>query len=123
VQALAVKSLKEKIPGMVVRHLLRSAAKAALQIEARDTAGIAGMIFSSFYNVISEKADLRSWLTLPRDVQIMRNYLSAGIHHLRIEHKASGAFSDVDVSINQDGKTILRVIRVGSVFYITTIAF
>ncbi|MDG6006397.1 MAG: hypothetical protein E3K29_11240 [Candidatus Brocadia sp.] len=123
VQALAVKSLKEKIPGMVVRHLLRSAAKAAFQIEARDTAGIAGMIFSSFYNVISEKADLRSWLTLPRDVQIMRNYLSAGIHHLRIEHKASGAFSDVDVSINQDGKTILRVIRVGSVFYITTIAF
>lgn len=123
VQALAVKSLKEKVPGMVVRHLLRSAAKTAFQYQAKDSAGIAGTILSSLYNVISERADLRSWLTLPRDVQIMRNHLSAGIHHLHLEHKASGAFSDVDVSVNQNGKTILRVIRTGSVLYTTAITF
>lgn len=123
VQALAVKSLKEKVPGMVIRHLLRSAAKAAFQQQAKDSAGVAGTIFSSFYNVLSERADLRSWLTLPRDVQIMRNHLSAGVHHLHLEHKASGAFSDVDVSVNQNGKTILRVIRTGSVLYTTAIPF
>jgi len=123
VQALAVKSLKEKVPGMIVRHLLRSAAKTAFQYQAKDSVGVAGTILSSLYNVISEKADLRSWLTLPRDVQIMRNHLSAGIHHLHLEHKASGAFSDVDISMNQNGKTILRVIRTGSVLYTTAITF
>ena len=123
VQALAVKSLKEKVPGMVVRHLLRSAAKSAFQWQTKDSAGTAGTIFSSLYNIVSEKADLRSWLTLPRDVQILRNHLSAGTHQLHLEHKASGAFSDIDVSIHKNGKTILRVIRIGSVFYSTAITF
>lgn len=123
VQALAVKSLKEKVPGMVVRHLLRSATKAAFQYQAKDSAGVAGTILSSFYNVISERADLRSWLTLPRDVQILRKPLSAGVHRVHLEHKASGAFSDMDIFMNRNGKTILRVIRAGSVLYTTAITF
>ncbi|KKO20313.1 MAG: hypothetical protein DCC43_05375 [Candidatus Brocadia sp.] len=123
VQALAVKALKEKVAGMVVRHLLRSATKAAFQYQAKDSGGSVGTILSSFYTVFSEKADLRSWLTLPQDVQIMRRHLPAGVHHLHAEHKASGAFSDVDVTINQNGKTILRIIRIGPVMYTTVIAF
>lgn len=123
VQALAVKSLMEKVPGMVARHLFRSATKAAFQWQTKDSAGTAGTIISSLYNVVSEKADLRSWLTLPRDVQILRKHLSAGTHQLHLEHKASGALSDIDVSIRKNRKTILRVIRIGSVFYSTAITF
>jgi len=32
----------------------------------------------SFYNLISERADVRSWLTLPRDIQAFRVYPPPG---------------------------------------------
>ncbi len=121
-QALAVKSLKEKVPVMVIRHILRAAAKAAIQLKANDSAGSLGQIFSSIYNVVSERADVRSWLTLPRDVQIMRIRLPEGAHRLHLAHKASGASSDIDISMNQN-KTILRVIRIRSELYTTSITF
>lgn len=122
VQALAVKSLKEKVPVMVIRHILRTAAKAAIQLQAKNSAGSLGQIFSSIYNVLSERADVRSWLTLPQDVQIMRIHLPEGAHRLHMTHKASGASADIDVSINQN-KTILRVIRIKSELYTTSITF
>lgn len=123
VEALAVKSLVEKIPAMVIRHILRAATKAAMQYQAKDSAGSFGQIFSSIYNIISERADVRSWLTLPRDVQIMRIRLPEGTHRLQVAHKASGASSDIPVSINHDKKTILRILRIKSELYTTLIAF
>lgn len=123
VQALAVKSLKEKVPAMVIRHILRAAAKAAIQQKAKDSAGSLGQIFSSIYNVVSERADVRSWLTLPRDVQIMRIHLPEGTHRLHLAHEASGASSDIDISINQNKKTILRVIQIRSELYTTSTTF
>jgi len=123
VHALAVKSLKEKVTAMVIRHLLRLAAKAALQKESKDQLGTMGQLISSFYNIVSERADLRSWLTLPNDVQIMRIHLPIGVHHMNLVHKSSGASSNIDISINQNKKTILRVTRIGSVFYTESNAF
>lgn len=66
---------------------------------------------------------MRSWLTLPRDVQIMRIHLPEGTHRLHLAHEASGASSDIDISINQNKKTILRVIQIRSELYTTSTTF
>lgn len=129
VQALAVKSLKEKAPALIVRQLLRLAAKGGIQYGAKQATKddpmvqLVSVLITSAYNVISERADLRSWLTLPNDVQIMRIYLPEGIHQINLAHGSSGASLYNDVTINQNRKTILRVIRVGSVFYTKPIVF
>ena len=123
VHALAAKSLKEKTTIMLIRQLLRLAVKAASREVVKEYLGETGQYFSSFYNIASERADLRSWLTLPRDVQIMRLRLPEGAHRINLVHNASGASSDVDVPINKNKKTILRIIRVGKVFYTKPIVF
>ncbi|MFT7372168.1 MAG: hypothetical protein ACI9T9_000850 [Oleiphilaceae bacterium] len=78
VSALAVKDLKEQIPQLLVRQALRGFAKYQLQKQSGQNAGVGGQLLASIYNVISESADRRSWLTLPHTAQVMRFNLEAG---------------------------------------------
>ena len=112
--ALAIKALKEKVPAMVIRQLIRSALKGAAAAEAKKELGGWGSLVASAYNFISENADVRSWTTLPFDVQIMRTNLSTGEHNFAMIHPASGATLNIKVNITDRGKTIIRVIRTGS---------
>ncbi len=129
VQALAVKSLKEEAPALIIRQLLRLAAKGGIQYGAmqatkdNQVAQIAALIFTSAYNIISERADVRSWLTLPNDVQIMRIHFPEGVHRLNLTHESPWASIDIDVAINQNKITILRVIRIGRELYTQTVVF
>lgn len=121
VRALAVKALREKAPALLVRQLLRVGVKAGMQYALTntkdDTARMMGLLISSVYNIVSERADVRSWLTLPNDVQIMRIYLPEGVHRMNLAHQSSGASSNIDVSIKQNKLTILRVMRTGSALH------
>ncbi|MEI7590077.1 MAG: hypothetical protein WCJ49_01985 [Deltaproteobacteria bacterium] len=116
-RALAVKSLQEKAPAMATRQALRAVAKATTKKQATDKLGLIGAIVADVYNVVSENADLRSWLTLPENAQIMRAFLPSGKHKLTLALQNNGASTDVDVEIPPSGKTILYVIRAGGQFY------
>ncbi|UZE95667.1 COG3014 family protein [Alkalimarinus alittae] len=78
VGALAVKSLKEQVPALMVRQVLRGYAKYELQKQAESHGGWAGQLIATAYNIISESADRRSWLTLPQTGQVMRFNLNEG---------------------------------------------
>ncbi|MBT1444294.1 hypothetical protein KJI95_07115 [Shewanella sp. JM162201] len=90
IDALAITALKEDLPMLLVRQAARVYAKSELtrSVESQskkqrndfDGAAIAMQIF----NVVSEQADLRSWLTLPRQAQIARQYLPQGEYRLSI---------------------------------------
>lgn len=120
INALALKSLKERIPGIVVRQLIRAAAKAATAKLAEEKGGKIGSFIASLYNVISENADLRSWATLPADAQIMRINLPAGEHEFLLSHKDSGAKSNIKVNVKENAKTILYIVRAGNKLYCRT---
>lgn len=111
VSALAAKSLKEEIPSMVVRAVIRVAAKYALQDQARKKGGELGGLLASAYNVLSEQADLRNWLTLPNSCQVARTSVSAGKQSLSLQ--SAGVTSKVDVDIKPGKTTIVRVANVG----------
>src|SRR5699024_4568200 len=64
VGAIAAYALKEKIPGMLTRQILRTATKYTLQRVVNKNLGSLGGIVTQLYNLVSELADLRSWLTL-----------------------------------------------------------
>lgn len=112
--SLAVKALKEKIPGIAIRQVIRSTVKGMAANEAKKRMGLLGSLAASAYNLISENADLRSWTTLPFDVQIMQVTLPSGEHNFLINYAGSGVNANAKVNIKEKGKSILRVIRAGN---------
>ncbi|MBK5276847.1 MAG: hypothetical protein JJE30_17605 [Desulfuromonadales bacterium] len=127
-RALAVKALKEQIPVIAVRQVVRAAAKGAASLGAKKVAdqlgvGFLGTLTASIYNYASENADLRSWLTLPSNAQILRTQLQPGMHKIALTSPVSAGPFYVDVEISAGGKTILHVVRAGSQFYMSSTPF
>lgn len=93
--AIAVKNLDDRIGRVVAKTIARIAAKqAALEISVRKiekengpTAGaFARLIMQAGLN-LTEEADIRSWHTLPGEVQLARIPLPPGRHRVLVELK------------------------------------
>ncbi|MFN3587218.1 MAG: COG3014 family protein [Moraxellaceae bacterium] len=80
-RALAVRTLKDEIPGMLARAFLRLLAKQEMQRQLlqNDSTGLMGLA-AGLYSLVTDAADLRSWLTLPGSGQVLRLPLPAGSH-------------------------------------------
>jgi uncharacterized protein len=118
-QALASQSLQERLPGLVMRQLLRLSSKEALRHEASQQGGDLGNILVGLYNTFSEHADTRSWSTLPSGVSIWRRSARAGSHTLTIGSGATQQQLSVPVSpgkvtlvwVNQLGVNIVSMVK------------
>lgn len=112
VGATAARALKEEVPGMLARQTLRAATKYSAQKQANDNLGLFGALVTQVYNLVSERADLRSWLTLPAHGLATRLELPAGVHVLQLS--GSGADASVAVPVRAGGVTLVRVVDTGS---------
>ena len=117
IRALAVKALQEKVPVIATRQIIRAIAKGVTATNAKKNLGDLGQFAASVWNLISENADLRSWLTLPANAQILRTRLAAGSYRLALQHPTVAGTTYADVEINADGKTVLQVVRAGRQMY------
>jgi hypothetical protein len=107
VQSLAAKALQEDLPAMMVRQILRVVAKKEVSEQAGKASPWAKLA-SDVYNIVSENADRRSWLTLPNDAQILRRPLPAGEYRLRLSNgKAAGGMK---IKVVPGKKTVIRVV-------------
>jgi hypothetical protein len=122
-RALAVKALKEEAPAIATRQVLRAIAKGATRKEVKDRVGLLGGLAMDAWNFASENADLRSWITLPANAQILRTWLPAGAHKLRLQQGDSAAVGDVEVAIKEGSKTILYVVRAKDQLYSSAVSF
>lgn len=108
--ALAVKALREQVPGMLVRQALRARAKYEMQKKAAEQGGVGGQFLANIYNLVSEQADLRSWLTLPGNAQAVRLALPPGTRQLEFASYTGSLSLPVEV---RPGRTVLvRVVEV-----------
>jgi uncharacterized protein len=123
VRALAVKALKEKAPVIATRQIIRAVAKGATTAVAKKQMGELGQFASNIWNLISESADLRSWLTLPANAQILRTALPAGSYRLALQHPMTAGTTYADITINAGGKTVLQVVRAGGQIYNSVTTF
>ena len=117
VRALAVKSLKERIPALAARAIVRTLAQAILQRKMADERGPTGKLIGSIYSWIVSNADLRAWYTLPHDVQILRVSLPEGEHDLNLVQEATSVSQQINVSVTTGRKTLLWVCRAGQTVY------
>lgn len=114
-QILAAKALSEKRLEMIVRQVARAYAKGQLQDAAGRNNGQGGQLLAQIYSVLSERADLRSWLSLPANTQVGRMTMAAGTHTLRLA--SVGMNSDVTIEVKPGRITLVRVVGTGSRFY------
>ena len=100
---------------MLVRQTLRAQTKHKLQQEATDKGGAVLGLLVGAYNFLSENADLRSWLTLPRFAHIARFNLSEGEHTLSLNNS-----QNINVSVQKQGFTLLHIVNINDHFYVAS---
>ncbi len=111
-QSLAAKQLQDQLPIIVTRQITRLIAKEEIRQTLVKKGGDLGNIFANIYNIATEKADTRSWSTLPDSIHILRLNLSTGTHTLNIN--INGVSQQIEVLINQNKKTLVTLNAIGT---------
>jgi len=112
IQSLAAKQLQDQLPIIVTRQITRILAKEEFRQKLTKQGGDIGNLFANFYNMATEKADTRSWSTLPDSIHILRLNLPAGTHPLNIH--INGVNQQIEVSINQNKQTLVTLNTIGN---------
>ncbi|GCL61131.1 COG3014 family protein [Pseudaquabacterium pictum] len=87
---MARRALKDEMPGMMMRGVVRAVAKGVVQNELNKAAGPLGGLIGAAAAIATEQADDRIWRTLPGVVSVARGYLPAGEHRLLVDGRDTG---------------------------------
>lgn len=95
VDAQARYSLQQAMPGIMARAVARAVVKYNTQKQAHENGSVASLIMT-VTNLVTERADTRSWSTLPQEIQLRRVSLPTGSHHVQLQLlNAAGSVVDV----------------------------
>jgi len=111
-QSLAAKQLKDQLPLIVTRQVVRLLAKEEIRQQLERKNGQLGNIFANIYNIATEKADTRSWSTLPDSIHILQLNLPAGEHQLMLN--INGTNQPVKVSVRANKTTLVKLAAIGT---------
>ena len=111
-QSLAAKHLQDEMPAIVTRQVVRLVAKEEIRQQMSRKGGDVGNILAGLYNIASEKADTRSWSTLPDSIHVLRLDLATGQHQLTLN--INGSNRTITVDINKDRQTLVKLTSIGS---------
>lgn len=78
VEAMARRQLKDQLPGIIGRTVVRAIAKSALQYQAQKKGGAVAGLITGIASVVTEQADERAWRTLPARLAVARAVLPRG---------------------------------------------
>lgn len=112
--SLAAKDLKDRMPGIVARQITRLIAKEEFRQRAAKNGGDLGNIIATLYNLASERADTRSWLTLADNYQIAKTYLPQGKNTLNLVF--NGVTHPITFSTQAKQSVLIKVVSIGSTF-------
>ena len=116
IDSLAINALKQDLPYALARQAARIAVKAELarkstsRSKSRNNQLDLGSIAAQIFNVVTEQADRRSWLTLPNQAQIARVNLNSGNYSLSIDNS-----NPHSINIEAGRKTLVWVIKTGNI--------
>jgi hypothetical protein len=91
VEAAALLELRDRALGIALRHVIRGAAKLVVTEQIRKNQGEFAYIIAVLAGSALERADLRSWITLPKSLQALRTGLPEGKHDMVIQLTGRGA--------------------------------
>jgi len=92
VDAMARRLLKDQLPGIIGRTVVRAVAKSALQYQAQKRGGAVGGLVAGIFSVATEQADERAWRTLPEQLAIARANLPGGTLNIEVPTGSGAVF-------------------------------
>jgi hypothetical protein len=118
IDAMARRSLRDDMPGIMLRSTVRATTRAVAQAELSNQAGrqfgLAGSLLANIASTATvaalEQADERSWRTLPAYISIARTRLAAGTHSVNLPTAAGWQ----TVTFNVSGKHTVVPLRLVS---------
>lgn len=110
VNALALKTLDASMPAITARAIVRAVAKYKLSDKVGKENRSAGMV-ANIAALLTERADTRSWLTLPGEIQMARVLAPPGHYRVKVElfttAGTSAAVREFDVTLEKGKKQFL----------------
>ena len=94
--AIARRGLQDRMGSILFKTILRALAKYAATEGVENKGGDVAGAIANIFAFVSEKADTRSWITLPRAVHLVRLVVPPGLHDVELACHSAGA-SDADV--------------------------
>lgn len=111
VTALALKTLEARMPAMTARAIVRAVAKYKIASHAGRENGAAAGFAAHMAGLFTERADTRSWLTLPGEIGVARLPAPPGEYKPRLElYSSTGtllATREFDVTLEPGKKQII----------------
>ena len=114
VDTMSRRLLKDQMPGILMRTVVRAVAKSVVQKQAQK-AGIVGGLIATVATVVSEQADERSWRTLPDRISIARATLPHGKQMVEFQTGAGTYKAEVDIG---NRFTIIPIRITGGAVYV-----
>ena len=118
---MVAKALKDKRPGMMARQIARGFTKAELHHQSEKKGGVIGSFMANIYSIITERADLRSWLSLPNNAQLGRYQVKAGQYPLMMRDRKTGAQREIAITVEASRKTIVYVVNTGRKLWVRSV--
>lgn len=128
IEAVAGRNLEDRITWTLAKSIGRSAMKTILVDKAAEKAeedhgewaGVLVGLSGSLLNMWSEQADLRSWLTLPRQIQVLRVPIDSGRRRILLHGDGSTGGFDLGIHSFEPGRPVLIGVRaIGNRLYTT----
>ncbi|WP_194442399.1 COG3014 family protein [Pseudoalteromonas simplex] len=110
-EALAAKTLKDQSAGRITRQVMRLVAKEKVRAELARSGGDVGNILANIYNVASEQADTRSWLTLPSQLSIAQHPMPTGQHTLTVP-----GHGEITFTVGKQGLTLIFLTSINNYY-------
>lgn len=113
--AMARRTLKDEMPGVITRIITRGAVKGVVQDQLASQLGIAGSLIAAAGAMTTEGIDDRSWQTLPEQMSIARVRLPPGTHDIVIDANVVGSVEVNGAYMILPARMLKSKVRVGSV--------
>lgn len=84
---LARRALVDQYPLIITREILRIIFKSSLTYSLHRNMGTTGLVAGSLYSILTSSSDLRSWLLLPKTIDLYQCLVKPGDYTLKLNNK------------------------------------
>jgi len=114
IDAMARRQLKDQMPGILLRTVIRAVVKSVAQDQAYK-GGLALGVLTNVATVVTEQADERSWRTLPERISVARATLPQGKQTIEFQSGTGSYRKEVDIG---NRFTIIPIRITGGTVYV-----
>ncbi|MBK7878441.1 MAG: hypothetical protein IPJ77_22525 [Planctomycetes bacterium] len=110
VGVVAKENLEDRLLMLSAKSAVRAVLKRELTQKLESEAGLLGRIAGDVFSILTERADLRSWTTLPDTWQAARVFVPAGSHSMRLSARGGESVELGTFELDR-GETVFVIAR------------